>query len=164
MLLHPPHWSCGRSCSRSHDALDLRDPESWRSKLVTAWASLSLWSLAARRSRARWSGRRHRFSSVGSVVTSLVQGSVEFLEDPSVGIGSVVSFSSSFSSSSFSSSSLGSYCCCTPPPPVGRSPLAGGQLKPRPPPECCCCCSRMICQLQDSWICFCQSKEDFYPK
>ena len=71
---------------------------------------------------------------------------------------------SSFSSSSFSSSSLGSYCCCTPPPPVGRSPLAGGQLKPRPPPECCCCCSRMICQLQDSWICFCQSKEDFYPK
>ena len=97
MLLHPQHWSCGRSCSRLHDALDLSDAESWGSKLVTAWASFSFWSLAARRSRARWSGRRHRSSSVGSVVTS---GSAEFLEDPSVGIGSVgsvVSFSSSFS-------------------------------------------------------------------
>ena len=103
MLLHALHWSCGRSCSRSRDTLDLWDPGSWGSELVTAWASLSFWSLASRRSRARWSGRWHRFSSIGSVVTSLVLGTVGFLEDPSVDVGSVVSFFSSFSFSSSSS-------------------------------------------------------------
>ena len=103
LLLHRSHLSWARSCSRSRDRLDLWDPGSWESGSITAWASLSFWSLASRRSRARWSDRWHRFTSIGSVVTSLVQGSVGFLEDPSVDIGSVVSFFSSFSSSSSSS-------------------------------------------------------------
>ena len=104
LLLHRSHLSWERSCSRSHDTFDLWDPGSWGS--ITAWASLSFWSLASRRSRARWSGRWHRFESIGSVVTSLLQWSVGFLEDPGVDGGSLVSFFSSFSSSSFSFSSL----------------------------------------------------------
>ena len=68
LLLHRSHLSWERSCSRSRDTLDPWDPGSWGSGLISAWASLSFWSLASRRSRARWSGRWHLFTSIGSVV------------------------------------------------------------------------------------------------